>query len=162
MKTLILVRHAKSSRDDPTVSDKDRPLNERGLRDASRAGERLARRGVKPDIILSSSARRAHTTAEIFARKLGYGLEDLVADEGLYAATPDHLLAVISGLDDRVECVMVFGHNPEMTELASRLSGRITEMPTCAIAEFEFAIKSWSSVGEQKPQRATLHRPKES
>ena len=80
MKTLFLVRHAKSSRDDPTLPDKDRPLNERGMRDASRVGEQLAKRGAKPDLILSSSARRALTRAEAVARKLDYRRKDTVAE----------------------------------------------------------------------------------
>ena len=95
MKTLFLVRHAKSSRDDPTLPDKDRPLNERGMRDASRVGEQLAKRGAKPDLILSSSARRALTTAEAVARKLDYRRKDIVVEGRLYAATPDDLLAIV-------------------------------------------------------------------
>ena len=79
MKTLFLVRHAKSSRDDPVLPDKDRPLNERGMRDASRVGEQLAKRDANPDLILSSPAQRALTTAEIVARKLHYRLKDIVA-----------------------------------------------------------------------------------
>ena len=162
MKTLFLVRHAKSSRDDPTLRDKDRPLNERGMRDASRVGEQLAKRGAKPDLILSSSARRALTTAETVARKLDYRRKDIVVEDRLYAATPDDLLAVVHELDDEAKRVMLFGHNPELTELAHRLSGKITDMATCSVAEFAFDIKSWSNVGEQEPASATLHNPKES
>jgi phosphohistidine phosphatase len=160
MKTLFLVRHAKSSRDDPTLPDKDRPLNERGMRDASRVGEQLAKRGAKPDLILSSSARRALTTAETVARKLDYRRKDIVVEDRLYAATPDDLLAILHKLDDKAKRVMLFGHNPELTELAHRLSGEITDMATCAVAEFAFDIKSWSNVGEQEPASAVLHDPK--
>jgi phosphohistidine phosphatase len=153
MKTLFLVRHAKSSRDDPVLPDKDRPLNERGMRDASRVGEQLAKRGAKPDLILSSPARRALTTAEIVARKLDCGCKDI-------AATPNDLLAVVHELDDKTKRVMLFGHNPELTELAHRLSGKFTEMATCTVAEFAFDIKSWSDVGVQEPASVTLHIPK--
>jgi len=162
MKTLLLVRHAKSSRDDPMLPDKDRPLNERGMRDATRVGEQLVKRDAKPDLMLSSPARRALTTAEIIARKLGYRLKDIVVEDRLYAATPDDLLAVVHELDDKAKRVMLFGHNPELTELAHRLSGKITGMVTCAVAEFAFDTKSWSNVGVQKPARAALHYPKES
>ena len=162
MKTLLLVRHAKSSRDDPMLPDKDRPLNERGMRDATRVGEQLVKRDAKPDLILSSPARRALTTAEIIARKLGYRLKDIVVEDRLYAATPDDLLAVVHELDDKAKRVMLFGHNPELTELAHRLSGKITDMATCAVAEFAFDIKSWSDIGVQDPVSATLHNPKES
>jgi phosphohistidine phosphatase len=161
MKTLFLVRHAKSSRDDPTLADKDRSLNERGVRDASRVGEELAKRVAKPDLILSSPARRALTTAETFAKKLDYRRKDIVVEHRLYAATPDDLLAVVHELDDKAKRVMLFGHNPELTELAHRLSGSITDMATCAVAEFAFDIKSWSNVGVQEPASATLHNRKE-
>ena len=159
MKTLFLVRHAKSSRDAPVLPDKDRPLNERGTHDASRVGEQLAKRGAKPNLILSSPARRALTTAEIVARKLDYRSKDIVVDDRLYAATPDDLLAVVHELDDKSKRVMLFGHNPELTELAHRLSGKITEMATCTVAEFAFDIKSWSDVGVQAPASVTLHMP---
>jgi len=162
MKTLFLVRHAKSSRDAPMLPDKDRPLNERGMRDASRVGEQFAKRGAKPDLILSSPARRALTTAEIVAMKLDYSRKDIALDDRLYAATPDDLLAVVHELDDKAKRVMLFGHNPELTELAHRLSEEITDMATCAVAEFAFDIKSWSKVGTQEPASATLHNPKES
>src|SRR5437899_10475758 len=92
MKTLFLVRHAKSSWDDTALPDKDRPLNDRGKRDAPKMGERLAKRDVKPDLILSSPARRALTTAEIIAKKLDYKRKDIVADDRLYAGEADDLL----------------------------------------------------------------------
>ena len=160
MKTLFLVRHAKSSRDDSELPDRERPLNERGMHDASRVGEQLAKRGAKPDLILSSPARRAITTAEVVARKLDYKGKDIVVDDRLYAATPDELLAVVHELDDKTKRVMLFGHNPELTELAHRLSGKFTEMATCTVAEFAFDIKSWSGVGVQEPASVTLHIPK--
>jgi phosphohistidine phosphatase len=162
MKTLFLVRHAKSSRDDPLLPDRDRPLDERGLRDARRMGERLAKRGVRPDVILSSPARRALTTAEVLARKLDYRVKDIVVDARLYAATPDVVLAVVRAIDDGVERAMVFGHNPELAALAHRLSGKIAEMPTCAVAELKYDVESWSSVGVDAPAGASLHLPKAS
>src|SRR5437762_9041010 len=125
MKTLILVRHAKSSWDDTSLPDKDRPLNNRGKRDAPKMGERLAKRGAKPDLILSSPAKRALKTAEIIAKKLDYKRKDIVVDDRLYAVKPDDLLGVIRKLGDKLERVMVFGHNPELTELAHRLSSEI-------------------------------------
>jgi phosphohistidine phosphatase len=160
MKTLFLVRHAKSSWDDATLPDKERPLNDRGMRDAPKMGARLAKRDVKPDLILSSPARRALTTAEIIAGKLGYKVGDIVVDERLYAASPDDLLEVINGLRDKPKHVMLFGHNPGLTELANRLSGKIADMPTCAVAEFVFDIKSWSNVGSHEPAKVRLHSPK--
>jgi phosphohistidine phosphatase len=162
MKTLFLVRHAKSSRDDPALPDKERPLNDRGVRDAPRMGERLAARDVKPDLILSSPALRALATAEIIAKKLAYKVKDIVVDERLYAAAPDDLLEVIHELGEKPKHVMLFGHNPELTDLAHRLSSTITDLPTCAVAEFSFDTKSWSNVGKQEPAKVTFHRPKQS
>ena len=162
MKTLFLVRHAKSSRDDPTLADKERPLNDRGLRDAPKMGEQLAKQGVKPDLIVSSPALRARATAEIIAKKLDYNRKDIVVDERLYAAAPDELLKVIQELGDKPKRVMLFGHNPELTELAHRLSSKIVDMPTCAVAEFSFDTKSWTNIGKQAPTTVTLHCPRQS
>lgn len=162
MKTLFLVRHAKSSWDDTTLPDKDRPLNDRGKRDAPKMGKRLAKRDVKPGLILSSPAMRALATAEIIARKLDYKLKDIVVDDRLYPGDADELLNVIHRLDDELERVMLFGHNPALTELAHRLSSEIVDMPTCAVAKFTFTAKSWSSVGKTKLAKVTLDYPRKS
>src|SRR6266576_1084749 len=162
MKTLFLVRHAKSSRDGTPMPDKDRPLNDRGKRDAPQMGERLAKRDVKPDLILSSPARRALKTAEIIAKKLNYKLKDIAVDDRLYASAADDLLRVIHKLDDKLERVMLFGHNTELTELAHRLSSELTHMPTCAVAAFTFDAKSWTNVGRDKPAKVALDYPKQS
>jgi phosphohistidine phosphatase len=162
VKTLLLVRHAKSSRDDPTLPDEERPLNDRGMRDARTMGERLAKEGVKPNLILSSPAVRALATAALIAKKLDYKVKDIVVDERLYATAPDDLLEVIHELGDKPKRVMLLGHNPELTELAHRLSSKITNMSTCAVAEFSFDTKSWSTIGKLAPTKVTLHRPKAS
>ena len=159
MKTLFLVRHAKSSRDDPALPDKDRPLNDRGKRDAPKMGKRLAKLEVTPDLILSSPAKRALKTAKIIARKLDYTLADIVVDERLYATGADDLLRVIRNLGTKPKTVMLFGHNPELTELANRLSNKITQLPTCAVAEFAFDAKSWSNTGKKKAAKVVLHVP---
>ena len=160
MRSLFLIRHAKSSWDDTALPDKDRPLNDRGKRDAPKMGKRLARRDVKPDLILSSPVMRALRTAEIIAKKLDYKLKDVVVDDRLYAGEADDLLNVIHELGDKLKRVMLVGHNPELTELAHRLSSEITHMPTCAIAEFTFDAKSWSNIGKAKPARVALDYPK--
>ena len=144
------------------MPDKDRPLNDRGRRDAPKMGERLAKREVKPDLILSSPAMRALKTAEIIAKKLDYRRKDIVVDDRLYAVGADDLLDVIHKLGDKLERVMLFGHNPELTELAHRLSSKIAHMPTCAVAEFTFDAKSWSKIGKVKPTKVALDYPKKS
>ena len=162
MKTLFLIRHAKSSWDDTALPDKDRPLDDRGKRDAPKMGKRLARRDVKPDLILSSPAMRALTTAEIIAKKLDYKRKDIVVDDRLYAGEADDLLNVIYKLGDKRKRVILVGHNPELTELAHRLSSEITHMPTCAVAAFTFDAKSWSNIAKAKPVKVALDYPKKS
>jgi len=105
---------------------------------------------------------RALKTAEIIARKLDYRRKDIVVDDRLYAVGADDLLDVIRKLGDKLERVMLFGHNPELTELAHRLSSKITHMPTCAVAEFTFDAKSWSKIGKVKPAKVTFDYPKKS
>ena len=144
------------------MPDKDRPLADRGKRDAPKMGKRSAKRDVKPELILSSPAMRALATAEIIARKLDYKLKEIVVDDRLYPGNADKMLTIIHRLDDKLECVMSFGHNPALTELAHRLSGEITHMPTCAVAEFTFDAKSWSNIGKIKPAKVALDYPKKS
>ena len=141
------------------MPDRERPLNDRGKRDAPKMGRRLAALGVSPDVILASPARRALKTARILAEELGYRLEDIRVDARLYASEPDVLLQVIRELGDGKKCVMLVGHNPEMTELAHRFSSGITHLPTCAVAEFAFAADSWLGAITGKPERMTLHTP---
>ena len=160
MKTLFLVRHAKSSRDDPSLPDRQRQLDDRGRNDASKMGKRLTDRGVDPDLLMSSPALRALTTAQLIADEIGYKRKDIVVDERLYASSSDNLLTMICALDDRLDRVMLFGHNPEFTDLAHRLSSAIIDMPTCAIAEFCFDAKAWADVAEIGPAKVRMDAPK--
>jgi len=160
MKTLFLVRHAKSSRDDPSLADRDRPLDDRGKKDAPMMGGRLAKRGVKPDLLVSSPALRALTTAQLIAEEVGYKRKAIEVDDRLYASSADALLAVIRALDKQVDNVMFFGHNPEFSELVHRLSGEYVDMRTCAVAEFGFDAEAWADIGTVKPARVTLDYPK--
>ena len=123
-------------------------------------GKRLSKRGVKPDLLVSSPALRALTTAQLIADEIGYQRKDILVDERLYASSPDDLLAVICALDDKVDRVMLFGHNPEFADLTHRLSSEITDMPTCAVAEFSFDAKAWADVGEVAPAKVKLDTPK--
>ena len=159
MKTLTLVRHAKASNDDPTLADRDRPLVDRGRNEALEMGKRLARRKVKPDLLLSSPALRALTTAQLMAERLGCERKDIAVDDRLYASSAQGLLAVIRALDDKLEHAMLFGHNPEFSELAHRLSSEIVARPTCAVAEFRFDTTTWSELGRAAPVDATLDHP---
>ena len=162
MKTLFLIRHAKSSWDDTALPDRDRPLDDRGERDVAMMGKRLVERNVKADLIMSSPAKRALATAVVIAKMLAYKRKDIVVNHRLYAGQMDDLLDVIQELDHKLKRVMLVGHNPELTELAHYLSSEITHMPTCAIAEFTFYAKSWSAIGKAKPDQVTLDYPKKS
>ena len=159
MKTLILVRHAKASNDDPAWADRDRPLADRGRKEALEMGQRLARRNLKPDRLLSSPALRALTTAQLMADELGRERKDIVIDDRLYASSAQGLLTVIRALDDKFDRAMLFGHNPEFSDLAHRLSDKIVDMPTCAVAEFRYDTKKWSDVGQIEPVQSTLDHP---
>lgn len=160
MKTLFLVRHAKSSWDDTSLPDRDRPLADRGRRDVAKMAKRLAERNVKLDLIMSSPAKRALATAEVIAKMLDFRHKDIVVNERLYACDLDDLLDVIQVLSDKLKRVMLVGHNPELAELAHQLTSEITQMPTCAIAEFRFDAKSWSGIGKTKPAQVELDYPK--
>ncbi|MDZ8199908.1 histidine phosphatase family protein [Microbacterium sp. SSW1-59] len=144
---LTIVRHAKSDWSSPDLADHDRPLNARGRRDAPVMAERLASTGARPTVILSSTAVRARTTAEAFARVLGV---DVRPDPDLYGASAADLLAAASG--SGLSDVMVVAHDPGMTDLADRLSrGRIDRMPTCAIATFAWDVEDWSLIDAVDP-----------
>lgn len=145
MKTLLLIRHAKSSWDDLSLVDEARPLNARGKRDAPEMGRRLANRGIRPDVILSSLAVRARTTAELIARELD-AEELVVVDHRLYATSADGLLDVIRTQGDGVECLLVVGHNPEMDTLARRFSPLTPPMSTCAVLELHFDVDTWQAI----------------
>ena len=123
-------------------------------------GERLANRQVKPDLIVSSPARRALSTAEIIAKELNYRAEDIVVDERMYATEADMLLGVIGEFSDKLKCVMLFGHNPEISELAHRLSTDIALLPTCSVAQFTFESTSWATIGSVKAEKVVLDYPK--
>jgi phosphohistidine phosphatase len=159
MKTLFLIRHAKSSWDDPNLPDRSRPLAARGERDAATMGKRLSQRHVRPDLIVSSPAVRALSTARVIAKALDYKPKAIVVDARLYATTDDVLIAVIEALDVTVDCVVLVGHNPEFTELAHYFSSEITGMPTCAVAEFEFKAKTWKGIGRTRPVSSNFDSP---
>jgi phosphohistidine phosphatase len=161
MKTLFLVRHAKSSWDDPTLADEDRPLNARGKRDAPKMGKRLAKRDVKLDLILSSPAKRAIATAHVLADKLDYKLKNIVVDDRLYPGAVNDLVKVVHTLGDKLNRVILVGHHPALSQLAHRLSSDITHMPTCAVAEFTFKAKLWRDVSKATLVTVALDLPKE-
>jgi phosphohistidine phosphatase len=160
-KELFLVRHAKSSWDEPTISDHDRPLNERGFRNAPDMGRRLCDRGVSPDALMSSTALRARTTAEIMADLMNFPKDQIVCDRALYHASATELQEYIGGLDNSHFSVMLFGHNPGMTSLVSHLFGLpIDNLPTCGVVYLKFSAESWAEASRSMPTEATIDFPK--
>jgi phosphohistidine phosphatase len=157
---LLLVRHAKSSWKQPALIDRQRPLTPRGRQDARRMAKLLHKKGVRPELIVSSPARRAVQTARIFAKRLHYRRAQITIEEQLYEATPRQLIALIQRLDEGRRCVLLFGHNPELTQLARRWSRRMTHLRTCAVARFEFQARSWKRVGSTRPAKAKLEQPR--
>jgi phosphohistidine phosphatase len=149
MKRLTLVRHAKSSKDDPSIPDFDRPLNRRGKEEAPEMGRRLTARGVKPDAVVTSPAKRARSTARKIARELGYDLDAIREDEAVYDASLATLKDLVRGFDDRWEHVLLVGHNPGFAELADCLSGgAVRDLPTCAVVSLSFSSDTWQEAAE--------------
>lgn len=150
MKTLYLIRHAKSSWKDPDLRDFERPLNKRGKRDAPEMGQRLKKYKAVADVIISSPAKRAIKTAKIIAREVGFPVRKIVTKETVYLADVPTLVEVIRKISDKHHQVMLFGHNPGLTMLANFLvNGEPVEnIPTCGIFCIEFEIDSWEKVEE--------------
>lgn len=161
-RTLLLVRHAKSSRDDPELPDRARPLNKRGTRDAAAMARRVALRPNRPELIVTSPALRARRTAEAMAAAVELEPEALVVDERIYDASADDLLDVIRALDPRVERVMLVGHHPGMTDVANLLANAdIAKIPTCGIAELRLDARAWTDAGEGTATLISLDTPKD-
>ncbi|MDQ6959747.1 MAG: histidine phosphatase family protein [Mariprofundaceae bacterium] len=147
MKYLYLVRHAKSSWDHPGLEDFDRPLNKRGMCDAPKMGEYLVGQRILPQIIVSSPARRAHTTAISLAAAMQVPPSGIVKDDRIYAAATATLIAVIQEWDDTWERVMMVGHNPGMADMAAVLTDAgVCHVPTCTVMGFSLDIVSWGDV----------------
>ncbi|TDN36256.1 histidine phosphatase family protein [Hymenobacter sp. UV11] len=156
MRTLYLMRHAKSSWSFDELSDQERPLNDRGRDDAPRMGQALAERRIVPDLIVSSPAVRAMSTAVLVARELKYPSANIVVEPEIYQADVDALLAVIRGLPDDAPAVLLTGHNPTITDVANHLSPSPLsgEMPTAAVMCLHFQTEKWADI---MPQNAEFY-----
>jgi phosphohistidine phosphatase len=144
MKKLLLIRHAKSSWDDDSQRDFDRPLNDRGHKDAPKMAKRLKRDDIEIDFFISSPAARALTTAEYFADEYNVKAKNIIHEPSLYHPTAEVFYDVISRIDGRHKCVAIFSHNPSITEFANMISDeKIDDMPTCAVFGVKAEIKDW-------------------
>ena len=145
MKTLLIMRHAKSSWNHPELSDYDRPLNGRGKRDAPRMGEHLRQEGLIPDMILTSSAKRARNTASKVAKTCGCAGKVKKLD-ALYDTVLGAYFKTLQVVPEKHQCVMVVGHNPTMIQLVNHLTGHVRGMPTAALAHIELPIERWETL----------------
>jgi phosphohistidine phosphatase len=147
MKTLYIVRHAKSSWKHSELSDIERPLNKRGERDAPFIGNTLKEKGIQPDLIISSPAVRARKTSGVIAEIIDYPKDKILINEIIYDASSSELLSMIQELDDKYNSVMIFGHNPGFTMLNNYLTDSfIDNIPTCGVVGIHFN-SSWDKIG---------------
>jgi phosphohistidine phosphatase len=163
VKTLLLLRHAKSSWDDSSLDDHERPLNSRGERDAPRMGRLARKEGLSIELIISSDALRARLTAQAMADATGYRGQILL-DPRLYHASAADILAVLrSAVEDNVATVMIVGHNPGLEDLVARLTGEPEGLPTAALAQIALPIDRWPDLtASTRGTLVELWRPKES
>jgi phosphohistidine phosphatase len=147
MKTLYLLRHAKSSWDQPELRDFERPLAGRGLKDISRIGQRFSQSGRGVECIISSPAVRAKTTALLFAREVGYPADDIIANPELYFAGASMFLKAASLVDEHFQSAMLVGHNPAITEFVNDMcDAGIDNVPTSGLVELRLPVEKWSDV----------------
>jgi len=161
MKTLLILRHAKSSWKDGSLADHERPLNQRGRADAPRMGALLRAEGLAPDLILSSTAARARETARLAAEECGFG-GDIELREAFYPGDPEDYLQALGELSGDHEIVMVVGHNPGLEELLEVLTGEYQRLPTATLARIDLPVASWAELDEEvEGKLIDLWRPKE-
>lgn len=152
MKTLILIRHAKSSWGEAGVLDSERPLNDRGKKDAPEMAKRLKKKDLKIDAIVSSPAKRARKTAKYFAEEFKIDKDEIIIEEDLYGADIPGFRKVVEGLKDKYDMVALFSHNPGITDYANILANvSIDTMPTCSVFAVQSNVNSWQefNLGEK-------------
>lgn len=161
MKTLYLIRHAKSSWSNLQLSDFDRPLNKRGHRDAPNMAERLVNKNISFDLIISSPANRAKTTANYFAAGLGLQADQLTFNPNIYEAGEGALISIIQNVANDISSLALFGHNPTFTWFANKLSGsNIVNVPTCGIVAISVDTDDWATFYEANAKLQFFDFPK--
>lgn len=154
MKTLVLIRHAKSSWGEPGLKDHDRPLTKKGKKAARRVGAALADRGIEVNRMLTSTAVRALSTAELIGEGMGFPLDEIIRDENLYHSAAGELLDIIQDQEDDLEGLTLIGHNPGMTDLVNRLSELdLDNMPTSGVVILQYDRERWSEIMRALPVR---------
>jgi len=161
MKTLVLIRHAKSDWSDPNITDMERPLNKRGKRDAPFMARLVKERGLYPDIILTSPAERAMQTVKYFIEELGIDKSKLHIKEEIYTKDSLTIRRIISQIDDSHNTVFLVGHNPDITSLANQLLDVFIEnIPTTGVVCIDFDFESWKDILSKRGQLRFFEYPK--
>jgi phosphohistidine phosphatase len=160
MKTLYLLRHAKSSWTEDGLADFDRPLNARGLKAAPFMGSLIADKGLVASIAISSPAKRAWTTAEL-VKEAGGASSEIRLDDRIYEASPQMLRRVVAEVDDEHDSALIIGHNPGLEGLIYFLTGTLEPMPTAALAVISLDISSWADVDASVGDVVRVYRPRE-
>jgi len=162
MKHLTIIRHAKSSWGDHTLADFDRPLNERGQRNALTMGKLLSGEGFSPELIISSPALRAITTAEIMAAETGYTSREILQEQRIYEANTRVLFEIIQGIPEHVGNAVLIGHNPGLENLVSQLLFKedIGDLATCATAQLRLLPDHWSGVSSDTAELIAFRYPR--
>ena len=160
MKTLFLLRHAKSSWKDDNLDDFERPLKKKGLGDAQLMGKLIRQREIGLDLVISSSAERARQTAQLVLMSAGLQVE-VRYDERIYEAGMRRLLTLVSRLDNQANSVMLVGHNPGFEDLLKTLTGEVHSMPTATLAGIEFDVDDWGQIKARTGRLTLLLTPKE-
>lgn len=144
-----------------SLSDKDRPLNKRGKRDAPMMGRRLHAQGIKADAVITSPAKRARKTAKVIAGEIAFPVDQIQMEEIIYGGSPSHLVEMLRLLESPIETVLIFGHNPDFTMLANILGGlAIDNVPTCGIVALDFDISAWRELAPGTGRLAFFDFPK--
>lgn len=161
MKALYLIRHAKSSWEDDRLTDFERPLNERGKKDAPRMAKRMKEREIHPDLMITSPAKRANRTCREFAKILNFPKSSIQEEEKLYHANPETILNLVRNLKDKHDVVLLFGHNPGLTEFAEWITGEtLLNIPTCGMVGIKLKIKNWKDVDPKNSKMMFFDFPK--
>ena len=160
MKTLLLLRHAKSSWKDTKVKDFDRPLNQRGLKAAPAIGRLMRKRKLEPKLVLSSPAERARRTTQLVIDAAGMKTE-LRYDERIYEATGARLFEIVTQIEDDADMALLVGHNPGLEELLEKLTGEARRLPTAALVCVELDIEKWNKLRVDGGRLEWLAKPKE-
>ncbi|MDQ7949833.1 MAG: histidine phosphatase family protein [Pedobacter sp.] len=160
MKQLVLIRHAKSDWGSLELDDFDRPLNKRGKANAPDMGERLAKQQIIPDLIVSSPALRAITTANFFANAWEMPSSGIKKEPKIYEASAKTLLGIINNFDNQYDRIALFGHNPGLTDLVNYLDGHLSNLPTCGVVMLEFPFEDWAMVSADSGKILLYDYPK--